>query len=454
MAHRSIASRTAALSLILLGVALSSGFAQRPITISPGSLDSLVEAYLLRNHIPSIGLFIGTTNGRSVFARSYGTARRSPASVATPQTEYLLASVSKPYAAVAAHRLAELHRLDLGAPISRYLGTLPRWGDSISVRQLLSHSSGILDFTDVVGWNDTSMADTFIEKALASPLRFPPGSRTEYSNTNYALVQRIIEGVSGRRYAAVAAELVLAPLGLAETHFDCASGKYDLAQGYRLGSDDELVPVAAPLQGHYPDATAGLCASPRDVARFFSSILSGRLLGQTSIEDLHTAQGVTPGEDGFGAGLSVAHETTGEVWEHSGAVAGGSTDVVLWPTDSLMIVVLANVGGAEVGTLTRQIARLALGIEQPPVVDLPLKAEMVGRYAGRYDVDNGRILVGERGGHVYALGQRCYYQGGDVFICDPEKSRTIRFIGDSSGVREAWLIVEGVRRLRGVRARP
>jgi D-alanyl-D-alanine carboxypeptidase len=325
----------------------------------------------------------------------------------------------------------------------------------VSVRQLLAHSSGILDFTDVPGWSDTATADDYIARALAAPLRFPPGTRMEYSNTNHALVQRIIETVSGERYSAVVKKLVLAPLGLDHTHFDCpASWNAELAQGYRLGRGDSITAVPPPARGHYPDAGAGLCASSRDVARFLSSILAGRVLGKRSVDDLHTVEGGTAAESGFGAGLSVARETTGEVWMHGGAWRGGNTEVAVWPRDSLVVVVLANLGGGEAQMLNRQVARSVLGLPRSAVVDMPLQPDVSGRYAGRYNTHNGSIIVSEKDGRVYALGERCYNQGGDIFVCDPDKSRTIQFVGDTTGIREAWLIFEGVRILRGVRARP
>jgi CubicO group peptidase (beta-lactamase class C family) len=371
---------------------------------------------------------------------------------------FLLASVSKPYAAVTAHRLAEAGRIDLAAPIRRYLPSLPGWGDSVSVRQILAHSSGILDFTDVSGWNDTARADSYIRLALASPLRFRPGTRFEYSNTNYALLEQIIERVTGESYAATAAKLVLAPLGLSQTHFDCPSSwATDLARGYRLGPGGNIVAVPRPGRDHYPDATAGLCASAADVARFFSSILSGRLLGPQSVEDLHTADGGDPEDTRFGAGLGVTHETTGDVWSHSGGFPGANTEVAIWPKDSLVIVVLTNSGGGEAEHLNRNIARSVFGmtpVADLPVADLSVAADVSGSYAGRYNTSDGRLFVGERDGHVFVFGQRCYNQGGDVFICDPDKSRTVRFVRDSTGVREAWLYIEGVRRLRGRRAQP
>jgi D-alanyl-D-alanine carboxypeptidase len=443
--------------LFYLGLTFTSsrGLAQRRLVVEPSRVDSIVEAHRSRHHVPSVGLFIGTTGGRRLYEKSYGAAQVSPWIPATSNTLYLLASVSKPYAAVVAHRLAELHRLDLAAPISRYLQRLPSWSDSVSVRQLLAHSSGLLDYTDVSGWNETATADDYIARTLAAPLRFPPGTRTEYSNTNYALVQRIIEVASGESYIAATNKLVLGPLGLSHTHFDCpATWNSALAQGYRWVRGDSLLAIPFPGRGH-PDAVGGLCASAADVGQFVSSILSGRLLSNASVRDLHTIERGSPDETAFGAGFAVARETTGEVWSHSGALRGGNTEVAIWPTDSLLIVVLSNLGAAEVEHLSREIARSVLDLTPPLVLDLPLQPGLSARYAGRYKTANGRFLVAEQDGHLVALGQqRCYNQGDDIFICDPDQSRTVRFVGDSSGIREAWVIIEGVRQLRGLRVQP
>jgi CubicO group peptidase (beta-lactamase class C family) len=439
--------------LILPAIVGSPGFsgAQQHLDVSAPRIDSIVEAHRTKYRVPAVGLYVGSISGARLYERAYGSARLSPDVRATKETRFYLASVSKPYAAAVAHHLVDEGRLDLRAPISRYLSGLPPWGDTVTTRQLLTHTSGIRDFTDVAGWSDTANAGDFIQRALALPLLFPPGARSDYSNTNYALVEEILDRITGLPYAQAASALVLRPLGLSETQFACATtARNELAQGYRLRRDT-LRTVARPRPDHYPDAVAGLCSTAQDVARFFTQVLVGRLLADSSAAAMHTAPLHDEVEATFGEGLGVSRELTGEIWSHSGGGPGVSTEVAIWPADSLVVVVLTNLTQGEAELLTRSIARSFLQLPQPTVRDLPVEPDRIGSYAGEYRADPQHVVITERDSHVYEFGAPCYYQGSDIFICGPDK-RTLRFVRVGGQVREVWEMIEGVRRFRGLRS--
>jgi D-alanyl-D-alanine carboxypeptidase len=428
--------------------------AQRRLAIVPARIDSIVEAYRVKQHVPAVSLYVGSTNGRTIYAKGYGNSRLNPSVAASESTAFYLASISKPFASVTIHRLAEQGLVDLRAPIGKYLPDLPAWRDTITVRHLLSHSSGIVDYTDVPGWSDSAVAAAFVDSALTKPLLFVPGTRMLYSNTNFALVQRIIERVTRQPYPEVLRRMVLEPLGLSHITFQCdVLGPRKLAQGYTFGRPDpRLVPPPAPA--HYPQAAAGLCATAPDVARFFSSVLSGKLLAPQSVADLHLVLPRYTGDLASGAGLLVGVETTGEVWSHGGAGKGVNNEAAIWPTDSLMVIVLTNFTDSDAEQLDRAVVRSILNVPKPQVLDLPLTAEALERYVGRYETYNGRILVGTRESRLFAMGERCYYQGEDVFVCGPEGDQTLRFIGQAPKASEAWVLVNGVRALVGVRKTP
>jgi hypothetical protein len=152
-----------------------------------------------------------------------------------------------------------------------------------------------------------------------------------------------------------------------------------------------------------------------------------------------------------GAGLFVGAETTGEVWKHGGQIQGWNNEVAIWPRDSLILVVLTNHFYGESERLSRAIARSIFGIVEAPPLDLPISNEALGQYAGRYLTYDGRMIVSVLDKRLHVMGQPCSYQGRDVFVCDPDQARTVRFLPERDGVREAWLLVEGTRRIVGVR---
>lgn len=440
---------------LLLGVTLATAAqAQRRLSVLPARIDSIVEAYRAAERVPAVSLYVGSTSGRTLYAKGYGNANIAANIPASESTAFFVASVSKPFASVTIHRLAEQGLVDLGASVGKYLPDLPAWRDTITVRQLLSHSSGIVDFTDVAGWGDSALATTFTDSALTKPLLFVPGTRMLYSNTNFALAQRIIERVTGQPYSDVLHGLVLEPLGLSRITFHCdALGPQVLAQGYTYGRPEPRpVPLSAP--SHYPQAAAGLCATAPDVGKFISSILSGKLLTAQSVADLHLVLPRYSGELASGAGLMVAMETTGEVWSHGGATNGFNHEVAVWPADSLIVIVFTNRTDGDAERLDRAIARSLLNIPKPQLLDLPLPATAPERYVGRYDTYNGRLLVTLRDGHLLALGETCNYQGNDVFACGAEGDNTLKFIGDGPHATEMWVLVNGVRVLVAVRRTP
>jgi CubicO group peptidase (beta-lactamase class C family) len=418
----------------------------------PARIDSIVEAHRAKEHVPGISVYIGSTNGKTMYAKGYGNSRLAPTVATSESTSFYIASVSKPFASVTIHRLAEQGLVDLGAPIGKYLPDLPAWRDRITVRQLLSHSSGIVDYTDVPGWSDSAVVAGFVDSALTRPLLFAPGTRMLYSNTNFALVQRIIERVTRQSYPDVLGRTVLGPLGLSEITFQCAAlGRLKLAQGYTLGPLSVPRPAPLPAPAHYPPAASGLCATAPDLARFFSSVLSGKLLTAQSVADMHLVLPRYTGDLASGAGLFVGMETTGEVWSHGGAAKGANTEVAIWPADSLIVIVLTNLSDNDAERLSRAITRSILNVAKPKVLDLPLTVEALERYVGRYETYNGRIIVTSRGSRLFALGEPCYYQGNDDFVCGADGDRILRFTGDSREAREAWVLVNGVRALVGVR---
>ena len=443
--------RLEAITVLLSLISATAGHAQRRLSVVPARIDSIVEAYRVKERIPAVSLYISSTNGRKIYAKGYGTSRLNPSVATSESTAFYLVSISKPFASVTLHRLAEQGLVDLGAPIGKYLPDLPAWRDTITVRQLLSHGSGIVDFTDVPGWSDSAIAAAFVDSALRKPLLFAPGTRMLYSNTNFALAQRIIERVTGRPYRDVLRAMVLEPLGLSQITFQCdALGRLKLAQGYTFGRPDPR-PVPLPAASHYPEAAAGLCATAPDLAKFFSSILAGKLLSPQSVADLHRVLPRYTGELASGAGLLVGKETTGEVWSHGGATRGANHEVAIWPADSLIVIVLTNLTGSDADRLDRAVAGLILNVPKPRVLDLPLTAEAAKRYVGLYETYNGRFIVTSRDNRLFALGDPCYYQGDDVFVCGSDGDNTLRFVGDAPQASEAWVFVNGVRGLVGVR---
>src|SRR4051794_17114544 len=177
-------------------------------------VDRFLRDEIRRQRIP--GLSVAVLRGeRVVFARGYGYANLEHRARATDSTVYQSGSLGKQFTAALVLQLADSGRLALDQPIRRYLPEgPPRW-DSVTVRHLLTHTSGIPDYTDsVVDLRREYTEDQLVRVAAGLPPLFAPGERWSYSNTGYVLLGAIVRRVSGRFYGDLLRERLFAPLGL------------------------------------------------------------------------------------------------------------------------------------------------------------------------------------------------------------------------------------------------
>ena len=402
-------------------------------------LDSIAEAHRKQQSLPALSIAVATTIGKVLYTRAYGFADVASHKLATSATRFRIYSISKLYASTLAHRLVQEHRLDLDAPVSRYLPDLPSWRDTVTMRQLLAHTSGIEDYTDVPGFEQALNAgrredDRFVALALQQPLHFLPGSDWRYSNTGYVLVERVIERVAGEPFAQALGTYVLALGSLHATSAQCDTSQ--IATGYtpawRVGLAGDSLVVATPRNAHqYNLASGGLCSTAPEVAQFVSLLLRRHFVDSASLADMTRL--VPRGVASSGAGLFVRADDEGLILEHSGGGGNGNSEVMAFPQDSLVFAALANTGGAELEELIRALRRRILRLPDPVVVDWPVSPEEVARLLGTYTNIGraGRLVVYEQGGRLFALGGRLLKQPDGAFVPDLSRSLRLAFAYES-----------------------
>ena len=422
-----------------LGLAQASPLPAISATVS-ATLDSIAEAHRKLLRIPGLALVVGTPSGRVLYAANFGFADLASLKPVSDTTTFRIFSISKPFAAAVAHQLVQEQYLALDAPVGRYLPDLPVWRDSVTVRDVLAHTSGIEDYTDVNGWR-TGVSDetAFVATALKHPLHFSPGTGWRYSNTNFIIVQRLIERVSGQPYPAVLKSRLLDRWSLSATTLTCSPRQ--LATGYLYPPEASTSPLVATEANtfRFSPAVGGLCSTARDVAHFFALLLSGRIVSPTAFAEMVR---VSPdGVASSGAGLYAQVDAEGFVVSHGGGSRNGTSEVTAFPRDSLLVVVLANMGGANLDELARAARRTVLGIPQPAILDLPFAKEQFAALLGTYpneDDPSRRVTVYEAQGQLYALGARLLSQGDGTFVPDDARDLRVEFDyknGIGSGVR-------------------
>ena len=359
------AHRLALVALASAGLLVSRGTAQSSRSLV--AIDQYVRDEIRRQRIPAVSVAV-LRNGRVILARGYGYANLEHRVPATDSTVYQSGSLGKQFTATLILQLADSGRLALDDPIRRYLPEgPPRW-DSVTVRNLLTHTSGIPDYADsVVDLRRDYTEDELIRVAAGLPPLFAPGASWSYSNTGYVLLGAIIRRVTGRFYGDLLRERVFGPLGM---HTARIISEADLvphrADGYRLVGDTvKHQEWVSPTLNTTADGS--LYFTVRDLARWAAGLDSGRVLSARDRAQAWTPVRLNDGGSypyGFGWMLDPVRGRPRE--GHTGAWQGFRTSLERFPETGLTVIVLANLAEARPRSIGLGIAGLLDSTLVPP----------------------------------------------------------------------------------------
>jgi len=335
-------------------------------------LEAAISSLRSRQHIPALSIAIVVDN-KIQFQAAYGTTDLENSVSATPATVYRIASISKSLTAVAAMQLAEKGKLDLDAPVQKYVPSFPTKPFPITTRQLLAHLSGIRHYKQ--GEGEYTKHYESLTEALSifkdDPLEHEPGTRYTYSTFAYTLLGAVIEGASGMKFTEYMREHVFKPAGMQHTQADDI---YVLipnrARGYTpnvYARFDGNVHNAALMDSSYKLPGGGWVSTAEDLARFAIAVESDLLLKRTTFEQMTKSQKTRDGrETGYGYGWYIdrreGRQADGSVW-HGGVQQGFTGDLWLLPKKRFALVLLANLeGGGRLGlaNLGNEIAEIVL----------------------------------------------------------------------------------------------
>lgn len=325
-------------------------------------VDELMRAY--QGNVPGASVLV-VHNGSVVVSRAYGLADLEAHRQATPDTNYRLASVTKQFTAAAILLLAQDGKLQLDDPVSRWFPALPPATKTITVRHLLSHLSGLIDYEDVIPADMTrQLHDADVLTILEGQDRtyFAPGSSYRYSNGGYALLALIVEQTSGQSFATFLRERIFQPLRMSNTvaHQEGVSVVPHRAWGYTLENGTWNRTDQSQTSAVLGDG--GIYSSIEDLARWDAALYDDRLLSDESRELAFTP--VTKTDDPrieYGMGWRITPEEIGgtTLW-HSGETRGFRNVIVRYPEQRLTVIVLTSRDDPEPYQLARSIAQLVL----------------------------------------------------------------------------------------------
>lgn len=311
----------------------------------------LIRQIMLEQRIPGLQVAV-VKDGQIVLSEAYGLANVENGVRASRDTRFPLNSATKAFTGVAAAQLAQEGRLDLDAPASRYLDDLPPAWRDVRVHQLLAHASGlpdILDANGLLGGGSEAQAWTAV---TARPLEAAPGQRFAYNQTNYVLLARIIAQQSGMSYERFLATRQFSSARMARTTF---GDSYDLipdaATMYSLAPRaTDAVDAPSRLSHWFYDippslwAGGGILTTADDTARWLVALTEGRLLPETALRRMWSAERLADGLAGPWAGGWAILRASPDL--QVAGIGGARSAFVVYPERGVAVVVLTNLVGA------------------------------------------------------------------------------------------------------------
>jgi CubicO group peptidase (beta-lactamase class C family) len=317
-------------------------------------IDALMRDYT--GSVPGASILV-LRDGKPAVRRSYGFANLEERIAATPETNYRLASVTKQFTAASILLLAEAGNLQLDDPIRKWLPTLPSAAQPVTIRHLLTHTGGLIDYEDFVPDNAPQVHDIDVLHLLEKQDRayFAPGTSYRYSNTGYSLLSLIVEQASGQRFAAFLRDHIFLPLGMTNTvaYEQGISTVSTRAFGYSQSGNAWTRTDQSSTSAVLGDG--GIYSSIDDLAKWDAALYDERLLKKESLALAFAPATRTDNpsiEYGFGWRI------TGETLWHSGETLGFRNVIVRYPKRHLTVIVLTNRNDPEPYRTALAIAQL------------------------------------------------------------------------------------------------
>jgi len=329
---------------------------------------------------PHVGLSVAISrDGRTVFAEGFGFADVESQRPMTVSTRFRAASVSKVIAVTALGRLMQERRIDLDAPVQRYVPTYPEKAHAITPRLLAGHISGLPHYTGIDRRENrfyTSVTDALSVFAHI-PQQSPPRTFYQYSTHGFTLLSAAIEGAAGKPFLEYQEEAVLRPLGMTSTEPDIRSAQHpDLTTFYTL-REGRLAKLAATEDPSYKWAGGGMTTTPSDLLKLANGYLNGFLSREVVAEMWRSQQLENGNETGVGLAWRRGWDFAGRpVIEHAGSMDGTRSVVSIWPEQRAAASLMANREWSSAAELSAHMLALPFLDQRPRGAGITARAEV------------------------------------------------------------------------------
>jgi CubicO group peptidase (beta-lactamase class C family) len=367
-------------------------------------MDQIVQTYVA-NHT-FMGSVLVARDSQVLFSKGYGSADLEWDVPNAPNTKFRLGSVTKQFTAASILLLEERGKLSVSDPVKKYMPDAPAAWDKITIFHVLTHTSGIPNFTSFPEYPKLEPFATTAAQLVAlfrgKPLDFEPGEKWNYSNSGYVLLTYLIEKITGGSYETFVRENIFMPLGMKDSGYDSNSAVIShRASGYVPVPGRNQFENAGFVHMTIPQGAGGLYSTTEDLLKWEQGLFGGKLLKAASLEKM-----TTPFKQNYAFGLQVNTVSGRKMIDHSGGIEGFNTQLAYYPGDKLTVVVLGNVNGAAPTQIATQLAAIAHGenvLLQTERKEITVDPKILAHYVGAYQMAPGvNMLVTLDGNQVSA----------------------------------------------------
>jgi CubicO group peptidase (beta-lactamase class C family) len=377
--------------LMVWFLVLTTAFAQPENQDIQAKTDEYMNAFVKARDAG--GAVLLARDGKILVSKGYGLANAELNAGNQSNTKFRIGSLTKQFTAAAVMILQERGKLNVKDAACKYLENCADAWKEVTIHQLLTHTSGIPNFTALPDWRAKRVLSLSPSEVVGlvkdAPLKFKPGEDFEYSNTGYFLLGLIIEKVSGQSYEAFLKENIFAPLKMNDTGYDGGQILPNRASGYsRKG---ETIVNAAYADKNIPFAAGGLYSTVEDLYRWQASFDTGQILKKSSVDAVFT-----PDKKNYGYGWGVGVWNGHKLVTHAGSIEGFSSHIFKFTDDRAAVIVLLNSDGVMAQTAALDLAAILFGAkyELPrEQKEISLEAKILDRYLGKYEVAPNIVLT-------------------------------------------------------------
>jgi CubicO group peptidase (beta-lactamase class C family) len=398
-----------------------------------------------RNKIAPLNAAVIVTKGTEVLTQHFfGHSHAATKTPITASTSFLIASGTKPFTATAIMLLQQRKMLSLTDPIHKWIKEVPSTWGAITIKHLLSHTSGIPDYFTIKGGESLQPTlNHLLQLYKGTTLQFQPGAKFAYSNTNFMLLSYVIEKCSGTTYEAFMQSQLFDPLQLTSTGFAYPEAPRTLAHSYRNVFNMDAVAKGELANLAVLKGAGGMYSTTKDLVLFLNSL--SKLLSKAIMDTM-----LQPVMGDYALGWHVQNQFGKVTIKHPGGINGYSSEMRYVPADSLAIVILSNIGFNDLNIryTAFDIMKMVNGVL--PQAELAINPAYLGkysvpeRYAGRFKSafiemihQEGRLILSIPGSSTRILipadKGRFFFYGEAVDVEFKEEGKLLRILSPSLG---------------------